>query len=52
MLPFFAEKMCVVFAMEKLPTIVSAKSIPKTDFVNTIRLNKSSTNDFVKPTML
>ena len=40
------------FCSAKVPYSFSAKHIAKVDFVSTIRLDKSSTNDFIKLTML
>ena len=48
-LSLLAEAKCKkVFAVQKLQTFFSAKNISPLDFIISIRLNKSSTNGFVK----
>ena len=50
--PFFFRKNVRNFCSAKVPYNFLAKYIAEVDFVSSVRLNKSSTKDFVQPAML
>ena len=50
MLPFFAEKNVFNFCSAKVLYNLAAKNIVRMDFESTVRLDKYSTNNFVKLT--
>ena len=53
-LPMYCKQQCYIFIAESealLPYNFSAKNITATDFLSTIRLNESGTDDLVKLTM-